>query len=97
MCSSDLAGAFAHSVVAADRDGNAAFYLNGAADGAVDMTSRAGDTSNAIVARIGMTSSGAGLVGVLDELRVSSVARSAAWIAADYANQSSPATFYSVA
>lgn len=35
-------------------------------------------------------------LGDLDEARLSSVARSAAWIAAEYANQSSPGTFYTV-
>jgi RHS repeat-associated protein len=34
--------------------------------------------------------------GVIDEVRVSSTARAADWIAAEYNNQSSPATFYAV-
>lgn len=34
--------------------------------------------------------------GTLDEVRVSSIARPAAWNATEYANQSSPGTFYSV-
>lgn len=34
--------------------------------------------------------------GAIDEVRVSSVARSAAWISASHANQSSPQTFYAV-
>ncbi|MEK7995717.1 MAG: DUF2341 domain-containing protein, partial [Planctomycetota bacterium] len=33
----------------------------------------------------------------MDELRISNVARSAAWIATEYNNQNSPSTFYSVA
>jgi hypothetical protein len=36
------------------------------------------------------------LNGTLDEIRFSSAARSADWIATEYANQSSPATFYGV-
>ena len=36
------------------------------------------------------------LNGSVDEIRVSSVARSADWVATEYANQSSPSTFYSV-
>lgn len=34
--------------------------------------------------------------GTIDELRIASVARSATWIAAEYANQHAPGTFYSV-
>ncbi|HEY5926664.1 MAG TPA: DUF2341 domain-containing protein [Kofleriaceae bacterium] len=34
--------------------------------------------------------------GVLDEVRIASAIRSAGWIATEYANQSSPSTFYSV-
>lgn len=34
--------------------------------------------------------------GMMDEIRVSKIVRSAAWIATEYANQSSPSTFYRV-
>ena len=34
--------------------------------------------------------------GQIDEVRVSNIARSAAWIQTEYNNQSSPATFYTV-
>jgi Concanavalin A-like lectin/glucanases superfamily/Domain of unknown function (DUF2341) len=37
-----------------------------------------------------------GLNGVLDEVRISSMARSAGWIATEFANQKSPSTFYSI-
>lgn len=37
-----------------------------------------------------------GLHGIVDEVRIATVARSAAWIATEYANQSSPSTFYAV-
>ena len=37
-----------------------------------------------------------GLEGTIDELRIATVARSAQWIATEYANQSSPSTFYAV-
>jgi hypothetical protein len=37
-----------------------------------------------------------GLNGSLDEVRLATVARSAGWIATEYANQKSPQTFYSV-
>jgi hypothetical protein len=34
--------------------------------------------------------------GGLDEVRISNIVRSAAWISTEYNNQSSPSTFYSV-
>jgi len=39
---------------------------------------------------------GSNVSGVLDEIRLSNVARSADWILAEYNNQSSPSTFYSI-
>jgi hypothetical protein len=36
------------------------------------------------------------LLGDEDEIRISTVARSADWIATEYTNASSPSTFYSV-
>jgi len=36
------------------------------------------------------------LIGSVDEARISTIARSASWILAEYNNQSSPSTFYSV-
>ena len=44
------------------------------------------------------TDGGAGdyLNGILDEVRISKIARSAGWIATEYRNQSAPGTFYSV-
>jgi RHS repeat-associated protein len=43
---------------------------------------------------IGNNSVSEAFQGVIDEVRASSVARSADWIAAEYANQNSPSTFY---
>jgi len=40
--------------------------------------------------------SGEYFTGSIDEVRVSSIARSAAWIAAEYSNQNSPSVFYTV-
>jgi len=37
-----------------------------------------------------------GFKGVLDEVRLATVARSDVWIEAEFANQNSPATFYSI-
>jgi hypothetical protein len=43
---------------------------------------------------IGQRGNGAGVVGTLDEVRISNIVRSADWIATDYNNQNSPSTFY---
>ncbi|HEX4454733.1 MAG TPA: DUF2341 domain-containing protein [Kofleriaceae bacterium] len=37
-----------------------------------------------------------GMLGMLDEVRIATVQRAPAWISTEYANQSSPSTFYSV-
>ena len=37
-----------------------------------------------------------GMVGVLDEVRIATAIRSPGWVATEFANQNSPATFYSV-
>jgi len=39
---------------------------------------------------------GTSFIGLLDEVRISDVGRSAGWILAEYRNQSSPSTFYTV-
>ena len=44
----------------------------------------------------GLSGAGNYLNGILDEARVSNIARSADWIATEYNNQSSPATFYTL-
>jgi Concanavalin A-like lectin/glucanases superfamily/Domain of unknown function (DUF2341) len=69
-------------------------------DGSPQTTSCAGDAINTVATELrlgGIPATGAAyFTGSLDEVRVSNIARSAAWIAADYNNQSSPSTFYSV-
>jgi PGF-pre-PGF domain-containing protein len=45
---------------------------------------------------IGQRGNGAGVVGYLDEIRISDIARSADWIKTEYNNQNSPSTFYAV-
>ena len=86
------AGVWYH--VAATYDGaNLRVYLNGA----LEATTAHG----APLAVAGSLSLGNGVgftnfAGQLDEVRVSTGARSAAWITTEYNNQSSPSTFYSV-
>ena len=75
-------------------------YVNGAEIGGSPMT-LAGVNTQGTAGTIGHAPEPAfgtnmGLTGTIDELRVATVARTAGWIATEYANQSSPGTFYSV-
>lgn len=74
-------------------------YVNGTQENSVAL-SGAVDTSTADTLWIGCEDYGFGavypLAGYVDEVRVSNVARSAGWIAAQYNNQKSSSTFYTV-
>jgi hypothetical protein len=74
-------------------------YLDGAANGSSADGTPPANTGDDIVAG-GLGTNGFGNIflfnGLLDELRVSNIARSAGWIATQYNNQSNPATFLSV-
>jgi hypothetical protein len=75
--------------------GNMRVYVNGKQDNvAVQPGSFA---SNTVPLNIGRDNNGTEYFpGVIDEARVSSVARSADWITTEYNNQSSPSTFYAL-
>jgi len=75
-------------------------YVNGAEIGGspktispINTTGTAGVIGHAPEPAYGTNT---GLDGTLDELRIATTARTAGWIATEYANQSSPATFYAV-
>ena len=72
-------------------------YMNGAPAGS---TTQWNDASPAYHLNLGvdgaLSGSGYYLNGSLDEVRVSSIARSPDWIATEYNNQSSPSTFYAI-
>jgi hypothetical protein len=69
-------------------------YLNGVARGQQPSGTWSNPSQLTFGSRV--DSSGQNFSGTLDEIRVSNIARSADWIAAEYHNQSSPQTFYSV-
>jgi hypothetical protein len=73
----------------------AALYLNGVnrtTDATVDSLGISGTNLN-----IGRMTDGTGYFnGALDEVRISSVARSAPWVTTEYNNQFTPGSFYSV-
>ena len=80
------------------RSSSATNHVIDADGGTWTGTSTANLTSSHGQFYIGSYSNTSGAIdGLLDELRVSSVARDATWISTEYNNQNSPSTFYSVA
>ncbi len=63
--------------------------MNGAQDGT-------GASAGSLCSNTGHTLEGDAVDGIVDELQISNVARSADWIAAQYNNQSAPGSFYAV-
>ncbi len=86
-------GNFHHyELVVAPGVGNTALYY----DGALLGTATYRDASATNVFQIGGGDPNYTWGGAIDEVRVTNAAFSADWIAAEYANQSDPSTFYSV-
>ena len=75
-----------------DNAGTKTIYVNGVLEGSSSSTSSFANTNTL---QIGKGSDGF-FGGVIDEVNIDNVARSAAWIATEYNNQSSPNTFYSL-
>ena len=75
-----------HVALVLDRSGNAATYVNGVLDDEKDISAYvATDISNAVDLLIGMREDGSlPIHGLIDEVRISNIARSAAWIKAEY-------------
>ncbi|MGO8758759.1 MAG: DUF2341 domain-containing protein, partial [Terracidiphilus sp.] len=73
--------------------GQATVYINGVPSGTGSGAGQAGDDS-AQTAYLANISWNWPLQGLSDEFRISNTVRSADWIATEYANQSSPSTFY---
>jgi hypothetical protein len=81
--------------VAATYDGtNRRLYLNDALDGGPSAGSHSTDIEENTL--IGEDLRGSVLDGVVDEVRISNIARPAAWIQTEYYNQRAPAAFYTV-
>jgi YD repeat-containing protein len=87
-------GAWHYLVGTVDSSNHLNFYLDGSLYGTVTPSSVTTNTSGTLsVGGFGGNSGG----GLLTEVRVSNLARSADWIATEYNNQNSPSTFYNVA
>jgi hypothetical protein len=74
---------------------NLIFYINGAASGYNNQTGNIG-TNTTLLSFGANSGQGNTLVGSLDEIRISSVGRSAQWIATEYANQNDPSAFFTL-
>jgi hypothetical protein len=85
-----------HVAVVKDGDSgtNVTFYLDGVSDG----TASAGTSGANGLKRIGARTESTDMFfdGFIDEVRISSVARTAEWIETEYNNQKAPAAFYTV-
>ena len=70
-------------------------YVNGSSVGTYQAPSTPAYLSRALMVAFGTGYNGY-FTGLIDEGRISSTARSAAWIASEFNNQNSPGTFLSV-
>lgn len=81
-----------HTVV--DKTASATHYLDGLQDGGSLNLAGYGNISATSSLKLGISVDGiSGFIGSIDEYRISASALSPDWIATEYANQSSPATF----
>ena len=71
-------------------------YINGVPSGTVSMITGGAPDDSSQTIYLANTGYGEPFNGSLDELRISNVSRSPDWIATEYNNQGSPATFYSL-
>ncbi|MFI5339006.1 MAG: DUF2341 domain-containing protein [Candidatus Methylomirabilales bacterium] len=91
------ANTWTHLAVTWTTGGSMIGYINGAQVNSIAAsTNNIGTTTN--VLNIGKAPWGAQfyVAGLLDEVRISNTARSAAWILTEYTNQSAPGAFYTV-
>jgi uncharacterized repeat protein (TIGR01451 family) len=91
------AGSWTHIVGTSDSSGNLKLYVNGVLDSSASQTFFNLDSLSRPYSLGGHpVMSGYNFNGIIDEARISNVARSADWIATEYANQSGSTTFYTV-
>lgn len=84
-----------HLVGVRSKGGTLKIYINGVEKGSTADTT-VGSITNSTNALIGSGLNVRKFPGQIDEVRISNTARSASWIATEYANQSSPVTFCEV-
>ena len=91
---------FNHVVVTYDGSSTYHIYLNGVlSDGGSlkpgNVTALTGNSTNLYLGQRGDGNAATYLDGILDETRISNVARSPGWITTEYTNQRSPGSFFS--
>lgn len=94
-----VAGQWTHFAATWDQQGEAVLYVDGVRITSKGMTGKAFQGYPSVFHAIGRASrdfASRSYLGTLDEVRISRVARSAAWIAASHDNQRSPALFVQV-
>jgi hypothetical protein len=84
-----------HFVGIRSKGGTLKIYINGAEKGSTADTT-VGSITNSTSALIGSGLNVQKFPGQIDEVRISNTARSASWIATEYANQSKPDEFYTL-
>ena len=83
-----------HHIVVVQSGTTASFYRDGVPDGSVTTNTRTGNYAGELwIGYTDNTGCTGTYSGILDEVRLSSTARSAQWIATEFANQDSPSTF----
>lgn len=94
---SDVPGAGVWGYVAGTFDGsNVRVYRDGVLKATTAKSGSLYDSTAKVVIGSSQESSGNRFPGVIDEVRVANVARSASWLLTEYNNQNSPSTFYSI-
>lgn len=81
------------SVAMVNSGGTTKFYVNGAQTANTSALSPAAPLQNL---SIGSATGVYNFAGVIDEVRISNVARSVDWLATEFANQNAPSSFYSI-
>jgi hypothetical protein len=90
-------GSWHHVVAVADRDGNGIIYIDGEYENSEDFSSHDGKSIDTTINfYLSDSSSNSRMDGILDEIRISTVVRSADWINTSYNNQYDTDNFYSV-
>ncbi len=91
-------GNWHHVAVTAPPTGTASIYVDGVLSGSLTNTSSllATTTDRLLIGATSLATGGSFTHGSIDEVRISNSVRSADWIAAEYASQNSPSTFYTI-
>jgi trimeric autotransporter adhesin len=87
-------GIWYHLVATSDASGNLKTYVNGVPDTTGSQTFYNLDSLSRAYSVAGHPTLNINFPGIIDEARISNVARSADWILAEYNNQGNPCTFY---